>query len=96
MSYIKIDSVRAFISINEKTTTENVATNGETEFHHIMMKMLADDKGNPINLKAGEYKRLEFSYDMSQTFMEDINDLEVALWLQDNETKEIYNSHFAS
>ncbi len=95
MSYIKIDSVRAFISINEKTTTENVATNGETEFHHIMMKMLADDKGNPINLKAGEYKRLEFSYNMSQTFMEDINDLEVALWLQNLETHEIYNSRYA-
>ena len=95
MSYIKIDSVRAFISINEKTTTENVATNGETEFHHIMMKMLADDKGNPINLKAGEYKRLEFSYNMDSTFMEDINDLEVALWLQNHETHEIYNSRYA-
>ncbi len=95
MSYIKIDSVRAFISINEKTTTENVATNGETEFHHIMMKMLADDKGNPINLKAGEYKRLEFSYNMDSTFMEDINDLEVALWLQNYETHEIYNSRYA-
>ena len=95
MSYIKIDSVRAFISINEKTTTKNVATNGETEFHHIMMKMLADDKGNPINLKAGEYKRLEFSYNMDSTFMEDINDLEVALWLQNYETHEIYNSRYA-
>lgn len=95
MSYIKMDSVRAFVSINEKTTTENVATNGETEFHHIMMKMLTDDKGNPININAGEYKRLEFSYDMSQTFMEDINDLEVALWLQNYETHEIYNSHYA-
>ena len=95
MSYIKIDSVRAFISINEKTTTKNVATNGETEFHHIMMKMLADDNGNPINLKAGEYKRLEFSYNMDSTFMEDINDLEVALWLQNHETHEIYNSRYA-
>ena len=95
MSYIKIDSVRAFISINEKVTTENVATNGETEFHHIMMKMIADDKGNVLNLKAGEYKRLEFSYDMSKTFMEDINDLEVALWLQNYKTHEIYNSRYA-
>ncbi len=95
MSYIKMDSVRAFISVNEKTTTKNVATNGETEFHHIMMKMLADDNGNPINLEAGEYKRLEFSYNMDSTFMEDINDLEVALWLQNYETHEIYNSHYA-
>ena len=100
MSYIKMDSVRAYISINEKTTTKNALSinnggNGETEFHHIMMKMLNDDKGNVLNLKAGEYQRLEFSYDMSQTFMEDINDLEVALWLQNNETKEIYNSRYA-
>ncbi len=100
MSYITMDSVRAYISVNEKTTTGNAIAiengdNGETEFHHITMKMLNAPEGNIINIKAGEYKRLEFSYDMSKSFMEDINDLEVALWLQEHESKEIYNSHFA-
>ena len=95
MSYITMDSVRAYISVNEKTTTENASTNGEKEFHHITMKMLENPNGNIININAGEYTRLEFSYDMEKSFMEDINDLEVALWLQDYETKEIYNSHFA-
>ena len=95
MSYITMDSVRAYISVNEKTTTENASTNGEKEFHHITMKMLNDSEGNAINIKVGEYTRLEFSYDMTKSFMEDINDLEVALWLQDYETKEIYNSRFA-
>ena len=95
MTYFDAKNVKAYIAVNEKTTTGNVGTNGEKEFHHIMLKFLNDANGNTLNINAGEHKRLEFSYDMSQTFMEDINDLEVALWLQDDETKEIYNSHFA-
>ena len=95
MTYFDAENIKAYISVNEKTTTENASANGETEFHHVMMKMLGDVDGNDISINAGEYKRLEFSYDMSQTFMEDINDLEVALWLQDYESKEIYNSHYA-
>ena len=95
MSYIKLDNVRAYVAINEKTTTGNTGTNGETEFHHILMRMLKDHDGTVMNINAGEYQRLEFSLDMSTTFMEDINDLEVALWLQNYETKEVYNSRFA-
>lgn len=100
MSYFDTDNIKAYISINEKTTTENALPvsehgNGETEFHHIMMKMLNDANGNTLNIKAGEYQRLVFSFDMSQTFMEETNDLEVALWMQDDDTKEIFNSHFA-
>ena len=95
MSYIKMEDVRAFISINEKVTTENVGNNGETEFHHIMMKMLDSPIGNEIDIEAGEYQRFEFSYDMTSTNVEDMNDLEVSLWLQNYETMEIYNSHYA-
>ena len=100
MTYFNANDVTAYIAVNEKTTTGNsVPTsnngNGETEFHHIMMKMLPDANGSKFDIKAGEYQHLEFSFDMTQTFMEDINDLEVALWLQNDETKEIYNSHFA-
>ena len=95
MSYIKMENVRAFVSVNEKTTTENASSNGETEFHHIMMKMLDSPTGNVVNINAGEYQRLEFTHDMSSTNVEEMNDLEVALWLQNYETGEIYNSHFA-
>ena len=95
MTYFNAKNIKAYVSVNEKTTTKNTGTNKETEFHHVMMKMLSSDQGTALDINAGEYKRLEFSYDMSQTFMEDINDLEVALWLQDEDTKEIYNSHYA-
>ena len=95
MSYIDMQGLSAFISVNEKTTTENTGSNGETEFHHIMMKMFDNAEGNDLNINAGEYQRFEFSYDMSQTDVEDINDLEVALWIQDKESKKVFNSRFA-
>ena len=95
MSYFEMENVSAYISINEETTTGNVGNNGETEFHHILMKMLEDGNGNTITINAGEYVRLEYSFDMSSTNVEEMNDLEVALWLQNYDTKEIYNSHYA-
>ena len=95
MSYIKLENVAAFVSVNEKETTGNVGSNGETSFNHVMMKLLDSADGNTISINAGEYKRLEFSFDMSSTHVEDMNDLEVALWLQDLSNKKVFNSKFA-
>ena len=93
MSFIDIDNAKMFASVNEKHTTGNASSNGETDFYHIMMKMLGDANGNEISLKAGEYQRFEFTCDMSQTHVEEMNDLEVAVWIQNN-TKEIFNGSF--
>ena len=95
MALVNMPATRIYVSVNEKTTTGNVGYNGETEFHHIMMKMFDNAEGNDLNINAGEYQRFEFSYDMSQTDVEDINDLEVALWIQDKESKKVFNSRFA-
>ena len=94
MSYVNLNKVKAFITVNEKTTTGNVGDNGETEFHHVMMKMLNDANGNDIEVQLGEHQRLEFSYDMSNTFVEEMNDLEVAVWIQNIVTGEVFNSGF--
>lgn len=94
MSYIDMNNVTAFVSVNEKTTHDNVGSNGETEFHHIMMKMLPDAQGSTVSINGGDYTRLEFTYDMSTTNVEEMDDLEVSVWLQDYAIKEIYNSHF--
>lgn len=94
MSYIDLNNVRAYVSVNEKTTTGNVGSNGETSFHHIMMKMLPDAQGTTLSIEAGQYARLEFSFDMSTTHVEEMDDLEVSVWLQDHASKEIFNSHF--
>ena len=95
MSYVNINNVRAYVSVNERTTTKNVSENGETEFHHISLTMPDNAEGRIINIKAGEYYRMECTLNITETFMEDIGDLEVALWLQNYETKEIYNSRYA-
>lgn len=94
IGYINIESAKLFVSVNEKTTTGNVGTNGETEFHHVMMKLLDSATGNATSLEAGVSQHFEFSFDMSETNVEEMNDLEVAVWLQNDETKEVYNSHF--
>lgn len=94
LSYVDLKNVKAYVSINEKITTGNVGSNGETEFHHIVMKMMNNGQGTMTDIDAGEYKRFEFSFDMSLTHMEEIDDLEVAVWLQKPDTKEIFNSHF--
>ena len=96
MTYIELENKRLFVTVNEKTTVENVEpiNNSDSEFHHIMMKMITGTQGETINMTEGSSQHFEYSYDMSQTFMEDINDLEVAVWVQDYETREIYNSHF--
>ncbi len=95
MSYVKLENVAAFVSVNEKVTTENVGSNGETSFNHVMMKMLDGANGNNISINPGEYQRLEFSFDMSSTNVEEMNDLEVSLWLQNLGNKEVYNSKYA-
>ncbi len=94
MAYAKLENVVAYVTVNEKTTTGNVGTNGETSFHHILMKMLPNASGNTLTINAGEYERLEFDVDLSSTHVEEMNDLEVAVWLQQYNTKAVYNSHF--
>jgi len=94
MAYAKLENVVAYVTVNEKTTTGNVGTNGETSFHHILMKMLPNANGNTITINAGEYEHLDFDVDLSSTHVEEMSDLEVAVWLQKYSTKEVYNSHY--
>ena len=95
MAYSDIYNAKAYIAVNEKTTTGNFGSNGETQFHHIMMKMLPSAQGESISINAGEIKHFEYTFDMSTTNVEDMNDLEVAIWLQNQSNKEVYNSKFA-
>ncbi len=94
LSYVDLDNVRLYVSVNEKITTENASSNGEHEFRHIMMKMLENADGNTLSINAGECEHFEFTYNLFDSNVEEINDLEVAMWIQDYNTKEIFNSHY--
>ncbi|MFM9944673.1 MAG: T9SS type A sorting domain-containing protein [Bacteroidia bacterium] len=38
-------NLKMFIAINEKSTSQNIKSNGETEFSHVMKKMLPNENG---------------------------------------------------
>ncbi len=90
--YIDIADVKVFMTVNEKTTTGNKGSNGLTEFHHVLMCMLTGSEGLDTSFYAGERQQYEFVYDMSTTNVEEMDDLEVAVWIQSYVTKEVHNS----
>ena len=83
----------AHIVVFENTTYDNATTNGETEFHNVMMKMLPDATGT--SLDGISYQAPVFiteSHDMSTTFVEEMDDLGVVVFVQNNVTKEVEQS----
>lgn len=87
---------RLFVAVVEKTTTGNVATNGETSFHNVMMKMMPDASGTVLNCVADSAITTNLSVDLTGTFIEEYSDLDVIVFVQDYATKEIMNSGYAS
>ncbi len=98
------------VGIFERTTSNNVKSNGETSFHNVFKKFVPDQNGTSIN---GMTEGTPINYTMSYTFngsytlpanatapvnhavahtVEEFSDLAVMVWIQDNSTKEIYQS----
>ncbi len=83
------------VVVVEKETTGNVGSNGETEFHYVAMAMLPSSSGTAVNLTAGEEYSYTVSKDMSSTFVEEMYDLEVVMFLQAVSTKEVMQSNYS-
>jgi len=83
------------VIVFEYITTGNVMTNGETEFEHVMMKMMPDANGTTINLED----RVTFSWsdqeDLAGTNVEEWDDLGVIVFVQDPASKIIYQSVYS-
>lgn len=85
---------RVFTIVVEKVTTGNVGSNGETEFHHVMMKMFPNGNGSTVDLQDRETATLTYNYDMSSTHVEEMADLLVVVIIQDYSSKEILQSAY--
>ena len=94
MSFYDMTAEKAFVTVNEKVTTGNVGSNGETSFHHVFMKFLTSPSGNALDIPAGECQHFEWTQNMSSTHVEEMTDLEVSAWIQSVATHEVINSHF--
>lgn len=96
LSFAELAAATLHIVVFENVTTGNVATNGETEFHHVMMKMLPDGNGQAIPIVGqGQAFLFDYTFDMSSTNVEEMSDLSVAVFLQDDETKDIFQAAYA-
>ena len=82
----------AHIAVIEKETTGNVSSNGETSFKHVMMKMLPDANGTSVSLVDGTPTSLSYTFDMSSTHVEELSDLAVVAFVQDDVTKNVMQS----
>lgn len=87
-------TVRAMVI--EKVTTGNVATNGETEFHHVFMKSLPNANGTPLSFVHDVEQTITLSADLSATNVEEMDDLAVVIFIQDNATKQILQSGYTA
>lgn len=92
--HVSANNARAHIAVVEKITTGNVGSNGETSFKHVMMKMLPDAVGTAVNLVSGVPFELTYSHNMSTTFVEEMSDLAVVVFVQATD-KSIFQSAYS-
>ncbi len=87
--------LKVHVVVVEKTTTGNVSPtspNGETSWKHVMMDMITGGSGLTVSFTAGTNYTNTFTADMTSTNVEEMSDLTVVVMVQENTTKEIYQS----
>lgn len=88
--------VRLYVVVMEKTTHNNATTNGETSFHHVMMKMVPDANGSPIELFDREPYAFNYTANLAGTHIEEFNDLIVGIFVQHYNSKTVYQSTYST
>lgn len=81
------------VVVIENQTTGNVATNGETSFNQVMMNMHPNENGTAVSsLVANTPININMTIPMGSTNYEQMSDLKVVVFVQDNTTKEVLQS----
>jgi len=92
LPYATISNVTVHVAVLENTTYNNTASNGENEFHYVMMKMLPAGNGILHHFEEGQEYRVNHTFDMSGTFVEEMDDLSVVVFIQTNLDKNVLQS----
>lgn len=96
LPFAHFTGVRLYVVVMEKVTHNNATTNGETSFHHVMMKMIPDANGTALELFDRSPYTYSYTMDLSGTHIEEFNDLIVGLFVQNYDTKEVYQSNYST
>ncbi|MBN1129070.1 MAG: T9SS type A sorting domain-containing protein, partial [Chitinispirillaceae bacterium] len=91
-----ISNASLYSAVVEKKTTKNASTNGEKEFHYVMMKMVPNASGKPLTLRANTAVTVSDSAALSGTKIEEMSDLAVVSWVQVSGTREVLQSAVAA
>lgn len=94
--FITIDNCRMYVAVIENTTYGNVGNNGETEFHHVNMKLHPNGYGTSLDFVAASPQSFNFNIDMNNTNVEEYSDLRVVVFIQNHLTKEILQSSYST
>lgn len=95
LPFAAFSNARIHIIVFEYITTGNIMSNGETEFHHVMMKMIPDAEGTSVNLSDRVPFTITQSVDLAGTNIEEYTDLGVAILVQDYAGKTIFQSAYS-
>lgn len=90
--YITINNLKVHAAVIERETRNNVASNGETSFKYVMMKMLPNASGTTVNFTDGVTHNLSFTQNLTGTKVEEYHDLMLVVFIQNDENKEIMQS----
>jgi hypothetical protein len=93
--FANLTGFKVHIVVFEYVTTGNVSSNGETEFHHVMMKMLPDANGTSVDMTDRMPVSITESFDMSSTNVEELDDLGVAIIVQDYAGYTVFQSAYS-
>jgi hypothetical protein len=94
LPYADFSNAVMHIVVFEYITTENVSTNGETQFEHVMMKMVPGANGTTVSLQDRVPFTLNETVDLAATNVEEWDDLGVAIIVQDLGNKYVYNTEY--
>lgn len=83
------------VAVVEKITTGNVASNGETSFKNVYMKMMPDANGTTVNFVHDVPVTTSLQTSLAGLNIEEMSDLEVVVFIQNQTTKAVMQSKYA-
>jgi len=95
LPFCNFTNARIYIVVMEKITHNNHMNNGETSFHHVMMKMVPNGDGTVTDLTDRVPFSIVTDVDLAGTHIEEFTDLIVGVFIQDGPTKEVFQSDYS-